>query len=424
VTKIDTNASGAASLLYSTYLGGSYSDFGDGIAIDSSGNAYVTGYTYSPDFPTKNQYQTRQGSSDVFVVKLADTPLIGGRVTSDGSTGISGVTITLSGSQTATTVTDSTGNYSFTSLLLGGNYTVTPSMSGLTFFPSEQSFTDLRANQTNVNFSTQPPIISGHVTKNIAAGAGLPGVTVTLTSGTGFTPLTVNTARDGTYSFSNLPTPGNYTIKPSKLNYIFSPVKITLDNVTGSRTNKNFVATRTYTINGVVKLGTAGLARVTVELTSPTPAGFTTRTETTNSIGTYSFTNVPAGRDYTVTPTKSGYQFTPASTSLANLSNNQTVKFAVTVYNIVGRITRADTTTGISEVSVRLGSPTPAGFAAYQVLTDSTGTYTFTTVPAGRNYTIRPTKRNFTFTPTSHSITNLSNNIGAGSLTNFTGAGP
>jgi hypothetical protein len=41
-------------LSYSTYLGGSGDDFGDAIAVDSAGDAYVTGYTTSPNFPTQN----------------------------------------------------------------------------------------------------------------------------------------------------------------------------------------------------------------------------------------------------------------------------------------------------------------------------------------------------------------------------------
>ena len=41
-------------LLYSTYLGGSEWDIADGIGVDSAGNAYISGYTYSPDFPATN----------------------------------------------------------------------------------------------------------------------------------------------------------------------------------------------------------------------------------------------------------------------------------------------------------------------------------------------------------------------------------
>ena len=58
VTKIDTNLTGVSSLLYSTYLGGGAVDYGRGIAADNNGNAYVTGDTYSSNFPYKNTHQT------------------------------------------------------------------------------------------------------------------------------------------------------------------------------------------------------------------------------------------------------------------------------------------------------------------------------------------------------------------------------
>jgi hypothetical protein len=58
-------------LAYSTYLGGNYNEVGHGIAVDGSGNAYVTGYTYSTNFPTQNPYQTDQTNYDVFVTKLS-----------------------------------------------------------------------------------------------------------------------------------------------------------------------------------------------------------------------------------------------------------------------------------------------------------------------------------------------------------------
>ena len=49
VTKL--NADGTA-LVYSTYLGGNAFDSGDGIAVDSAGNAFITGFATSSNFPT------------------------------------------------------------------------------------------------------------------------------------------------------------------------------------------------------------------------------------------------------------------------------------------------------------------------------------------------------------------------------------
>jgi len=68
VTKI--NFSGTE-LLYSTYLGGVQADVGQGIRVDSSGSAYITGYTFSSDFPIENPYQgSTAGEPDAFVAKL------------------------------------------------------------------------------------------------------------------------------------------------------------------------------------------------------------------------------------------------------------------------------------------------------------------------------------------------------------------
>src|SRR5262249_19312141 len=48
-------------LVYATYLGGSGSEGGFGIAVDAAGAAYVTGFTTSPDFPTMHPSQPRLG---------------------------------------------------------------------------------------------------------------------------------------------------------------------------------------------------------------------------------------------------------------------------------------------------------------------------------------------------------------------------
>jgi hypothetical protein len=66
-------ADGSA-LVYSTYLGGSDSDGGGGIAVDAVGNAYIAGSTSSSDFPTANSLQPqlgRSGATNAFVAKIS-----------------------------------------------------------------------------------------------------------------------------------------------------------------------------------------------------------------------------------------------------------------------------------------------------------------------------------------------------------------
>jgi hypothetical protein len=74
----ELNSVGTA-LLYSTYLSGSGGpsggDYGAGIAVDSLGNAFITGFTYSSDFPTTPGavQPTYGGNVDAFLAKLNAT---------------------------------------------------------------------------------------------------------------------------------------------------------------------------------------------------------------------------------------------------------------------------------------------------------------------------------------------------------------
>ena len=87
IAKVDTTKSGVASLLFSTYLGGSNRDAAGAIAVDKTGNLVVTGVTISSNFPTANPLQASCAScpagsdtnlipaavADAFVAKLNAT---------------------------------------------------------------------------------------------------------------------------------------------------------------------------------------------------------------------------------------------------------------------------------------------------------------------------------------------------------------
>jgi hypothetical protein len=110
-------------LIYSTYLGGSSDDIGLGIALDSAGNAYVTGRTSSTDFPTKNPLQTANGGGDAFVTKinaagsaLVYSTYLGGKGSNNYGTWDKGSSIAV----------DSTGSAYITGLTNSPDFPVTP----------------------------------------------------------------------------------------------------------------------------------------------------------------------------------------------------------------------------------------------------------------------------------------------------------
>jgi len=108
------------SLIYSTYLGGSgkFGDVGNGIAVDSSGSAYITGQTHSSDFPTKNAFQSvlkatsALNAGDAFVSKLSPdgsslvySTFLGGSGSAQGFDFAQGIAVDSSGSAYVTGVT-------------------------------------------------------------------------------------------------------------------------------------------------------------------------------------------------------------------------------------------------------------------------------------------------------------------------------
>ena len=240
---------------------------------------------------------------------VAVTYSISGQVTSNGS-GLSGVTMSLTGASSATTITDASGNYTFTGLD-NGSYTITPSRTGFTVSPTSSPRTVSGADIPAVNFTATPVpavtySISGQVA-SVATFSGLSGVTMTLS---GASSATTITDANGNYTFTGLDN-GSYTITPSRTGFTFSPTS-SPRTVSGTDIPAvNFTATPvpavTYSISGQVTSNGFGLSGVTMALT-----GASSATTVTDASGNYTFTGLDNG-SFTITPSRTGFTFGPTS---------------------------------------------------------------------------------------------------------------
>ena len=118
----EINAAGNA-LVYSTYLGGSAADQGNGIALDTFGNAYIAGQTSSTNFPTQNPCKPNAGAQDCFITKInaAGTALV-------YSTYFGGSAIDYAGG----IAVDSSGNAYIAANTGGGSFPISNLLSPLT----------------------------------------------------------------------------------------------------------------------------------------------------------------------------------------------------------------------------------------------------------------------------------------------------
>lgn len=268
-------------------------------------------------------------------IQLGGRPVytISGHVTET----LGSVTLSLSGSQSAETSVDSTGNYRFRNLVAGGTYTVTPAVTTgtyqYTFSPPNYTFPNLSANQT-ANFTAilSTHTISGRITS--PNGNGVAGVHVLPNfSSTTSTVSDVN----GYYALTNLPAGQSYDVLVADADYYFDPNHLYLGVITKDET-ANFVARRLYNISGrVTDENNNGLAGVYIQST-----GQFSPSTTTDSNGAYRLNQVLEGANYPITIYANGYVFNPSGTVVMNVSANTVVNFtghiAATQYALYGFI--------------------------------------------------------------------------------------
>ncbi len=354
---------------------------------DGSGNYTFTGlangpYTVTPSktgltFSPANSAVTVNGANQggVNFTATSTTWSISGTIS-----GGSGATVTLSGAASATTTADGSGNYTFTGLA-NGSYTVTPSKSGFTFSPANSPVTVNGANQGGVNFTATSTTWS--ISGTISGGSG---ATVTLS---GAASGTTTADGSGNYTFTGLAN-GSYTVTPSKSGLTFSPANSAVTVNGANQSGVNFTATSTtWSISGTISGGSG--ATVTL-------SGAASATTTADGSGSYTFTGLANG-SYTVTPSKSGFTFSPANSPVTvNGANQSAINFTAqgAGWSIAGTISPAAGGVG--------ATVTLSGAASATTTADASGNYTFTGLANG-SYTVTPSKNTYTFTPVNQQVT-------------------
>jgi hypothetical protein len=206
------------------------------------------------------------------------------------------------------------------------------------------------------------------------------------------------TAADGAgnYTFAGLPN-GAYTITPGRTGYTFNPTNQTATVNGANVTGLNFTATaqvgQTFSISGTISPA-AGGSGATVTL-----SGAASASTTANSSGNYTFTALANG-NYAVTPSRTGYTFSPATQAVAvngaNVTGLNFTATAVQSYSISGTISPA---AGGSGAMVTL-----SGAASASTTANSSGNYTFSGLANGM-YAATPSNAGYTFTPVNRSVT-------------------
>jgi hypothetical protein len=302
---------------------------------DSNGNYFFGPLLTSGEYtitPSKNLFtffaQSVVHPASGRVINFTGFPsphTISGNITNQFGEPVGGSLVALSGTQTRTTTTSPTGQYSFTQLIDGGNFTVTVSRPNYTFATPSKSVTSLSADHT---FDFLGTLGSHSVGGKVRSLAGVPiaGASVSVA---GTESHTRTTDANGNYSFAALRAEGSYTVSVSAPPNVFLPETRQLNNLVANQT-ANFDGVATHIISGKVSRETAsGLPGVTVTL-----SGSLLRVTTTNDQGDYSFT-VGTGGNYVVTPSKLHYGLSPTNATFNNVTANQSANFTATAVDTV-----------------------------------------------------------------------------------------
>ncbi len=294
--------------------------------------------------------------------------------------------------QFMTATTDQNGNYIFNAEA-GYAYRIMPFPSGYaSITPVFRDISYLNSMRSGENFvaTIQTYVISGRVTDNFGPPATVANLTITLTGTDINGSINTTTDSNGNYTFSGLTAGGNFNITPDPMNQVYSFTPQSVFNLQSAATVDFMGTRRNHTINGRVRYGFsnnfAPLGGVTVAIRNAAGGPLPVATVTTDSNGFYG-TLIPAGENYTVTPTFNNFTFTPSVAQVQYLSAPATRDFevAATGSGISGRVgfSESGNFTPLSNITVNI-----SGASSASIVTDSAGFYSFVGLVGGSSYTI------------------------------------
>jgi uncharacterized repeat protein (TIGR01451 family) len=361
--------------VYSTYFGGSGTDVSNAIAVDSSGNAYVAGYTYSTDFPVVNALQTA-------VASAGDVDAFAGILNASGSAFTFLSYLGGTGGDTATAISlDPAGSMYLAGWTTSTNFPLLhqlQSTNGGNYgaFVVKMQQVALRITCTHTGSFTQnqsgtysivvsnPSLTTGSSGAVVVTDSVSSGLTLVSMAGTSWN------CAGATCSRSDVLVPGgNYP--PITVTVQVTPTASSPQQNTATMTGGGDLSARsavdttsiltgmTYTVSGHVTLPGAALPGVKISL-----AGGQTSSVTTDSLGAYSFANLPAGSSYTLTPSAANYSFTPAAQSIASLSASQSLDFTATANLAKGMTASQSSTYGSYVAGLAVDGNTDGAFGS------------------------------------------------------------
>jgi len=387
------------------------------LSLPSAGNYTVTaalaGQTYTPAstvYSNLNANKTLNFSQDVVVI---GTNKISGTV-KNGTTPVSGAKVELVLPWTDNThswksvfaTTDAQGKYSFDNAIVNG-YTTISSLKlnawengDVVYLPSNLTNFPVPANPTVYDFNTNVVVTPTYFT---VSGTVLSGTTpvsgATVSAVSGATTLTAVSDASGNYTVTNLVSGSDYTVTIAKAGVTFTPASTVYTAINSNKTlsfTQTVVMPTYYVVSGTVLNGTSPVSGATISAVT----GTTTLTAVSDASGNYSVAGLIAGSNYTVTASKSGVTFTPASTVYTAIAGNKTLNFTQNVvapvyYTVSG--TTKNGTTVVAGVTISATS----GATTLTAVSDASGNYSVANLVAGSDYTVTASKTGVSFSPAS-----------------------